>query len=183
LIRTALITLAVTVGVGVGVWWLGRCFSMAPATPADLMGGLAIGGMGAAGIWVVLVIWQGIHESRVIRQVVANALRGRAPLSDEEFGSRFYGPLLAPVASRVRRLLAEHLGCDLAGLIPTADFEQWLPLSSGPDSAADTFLEEVAIEFRLTRWPDGLGSFDALVRFVAEQAPASRQPGSSVLPC
>lgn len=102
---------------------------------------------------------------------------GRPPLSDEEFGNRFYDPSLAPVASRLCRLLAENLECDLAGLIPTDDFERWLARSSDPDSAADTFFEEVAIEFRLTRWPDGFGSFDALVRFVAEPAPASRPPG------
>jgi hypothetical protein len=68
-------------------------------------------------------------------------------------------------------------------LIPTDDFEPWFELSSGPDSAAGNFFEEVAIEFGLTRWPDRLGSFDALVRFVAEQAPPSREPGSPVLPC
>lgn len=42
------------------------------------MSWLGIAGMGAAAIMVVLVIWQGIHESRVIRRVVANALRGPA---------------------------------------------------------------------------------------------------------
>jgi hypothetical protein len=58
-------------------------------------------------------------------------------------------------------------------MIPPDDFEKWLCLSSGPDSAADSFFEELAIEFQLTRdcpWPERFGTFDALVRFLVEHA-------------
>ena len=58
-------------------------------------------------------------------------------------------------------------------MIPTDDFEDWLRLSSGPDSAADSFFEELATEYQLRRdcpWPERFGSFDALVRFVADHA-------------
>jgi hypothetical protein len=124
-----------------------------------------------------VVILHEIHESRRIHQVVAEALQGRTPLTDEEFGSRFYDPAIAPVASRLRRLLAEHLACDLAGMIPTDDFENWLALSSGPDSAADGFFEELAIEFQLHRdcpWPKRFDSFEALVKFVSENTHVSK---------
>jgi hypothetical protein len=73
--------------------------------------------------------------------------------------------------------LADNLGCELSGMIPTDDFETWLYLFPGPDSAADSFFEGLAIEYQLTRdcpWPERFGSFDALVKFVAEHAPASK---------
>jgi hypothetical protein len=133
--------------------------------------------MGAAVIVVVMVILHGIHETRATRRVVADALEGRVRMTDEEFGSRFYEPAIAPVAARLRHLLADNLECDLAGLTPPDCFEDWLELFPGPDSAADSFFETVAIEFHLTRdcpWPGRFGSFDSLVRFVAEQAYAAK---------
>lgn len=126
---------------------------------------------------VAVVILHGIYESRKIRRMVAEALRNRPPLTDEEFGSQFYDPAIAPVASRLRRLLAENLECDLAGLIPTDDFESWLALSSGPDSAADSLFEELAIEFQLRRdcpWRERFDSFGTLVRFVCGNTPAAK---------
>ena len=135
----------------------------------------ALWGFGALGVVVAVLILHDIYETRRIRRAVAEALRGRPPLTDEEFGSRFYDPEVAQVAARLRRLLAENLDSDLGGMIPADDFENWLALSSGPDSAADTFFEELAIEFRLLRdcpWPERFGCFDTLVRFVVANAPA-----------
>ena len=145
--------------------------------PADTTRWLAYCGIGAAVIVVMVVILHGIHETRATRRVVAEALEGRSPMTDEEFGSRFYQPAIAPVAARLRHLLADNLECDLAGMIPPDCFEEWLELFPGPDSAADSFFEAVAIEFHLTRdcpWPERFGSFDSLVRFVAEHADAAK---------
>lgn len=125
-----------------------------------------------------LIILQAVFEERRIRRVVGEALSGRPPLTHEEFGVRFFDPAIAPIAARLRRMLAEGMDCDLAGMVPTDDFEQWLDLSSGPDSAADMFFEQLAIEFELRRdcpWPDRFGSFDALVRFVDEHAPTNNE--------
>ena len=155
--------------IGVAVWRIIR-------TP-NLWGWPAVWGFGGLGIVVAVVILHGVYETRGIRRVVAEALRGRPPLTDEEFGSCYYAPANAPVAARLRRLLADNLECDLDGMIPTDDFEDWLRLSSGPDSAADSFFEELAIEFQLRRdcpWPERFGSFDALVSFVTQNAPAAK---------
>lgn len=165
--------LAVAVS-GAVVWLLIRTL--------DLRGWPALWGLGALGIVVAVLILHGIYETRRIRRVVAEAMRGRPLLTDEEFGSRFFEPAIAPVASRLRCLLAENLECDLAGMIPADDFEDWLQLFSGPDSAADTFFEDLAIEFQLTRdypWPERFGSFESLVRFVADHAPAAQQHDQS----
>ncbi len=165
----ALGALLAVVVIGVAVWRLIR-------TP-DLLSWPAVWGFGVLGIVVAVVILHDIYESRRIRRVVMEALRGRPPLTDEEFGTRFYDPAIAPVASRVRRLLAEHLECDLAGMIPTDDFEDWLRLSSGPDSAADSFFEELATEFQLHRdcpWPNRFDSFATLVEFVNENTRVSK---------
>jgi len=155
--------------IGVAVWRIIR-------TP-NLWGWPAVWGFGGLGIVVAVVILHGVYETRRIRRVVAEALRGRPPLTDEEFGSRFYEPAIAPVAARLRHLLADNLECDLAGMTPRDCFEEWLELFPGPDSAADSFFEAVAIEFHLTRdcpWPERFGSFDSLVRFVAEHADAAK---------
>ncbi|MCW5555915.1 MAG: hypothetical protein KIS67_27625 [Verrucomicrobiae bacterium] len=148
--------------IGLAVWLVAR-------TPG-VWGWPALWGFGGLGTVAALVILHGILESRRIRRVVGEALRGRPPLTDEEFGDRFFDPAIAPLATRLRQLLVEHLECDLAGLLPTDDFESWLALSSGPDSAADCFFEELAIEFKLpvsAPWPERFGSFKSLVQWVS----------------
>ena len=123
---------------------------------------------------LLVVLLHSIHEEHVINRTVAESLRGRPPLTDEEFGRCHYANDVAPLAAKLRRLLADNLGCDLSGMIPSDDFEKCLYLFPGPDSAADSFFEELAIEFQLTRdcpWPERFGSFDALVNFVAQHAP------------
>jgi len=172
----ALVALLAIAVIGAAVWWLIR-------TPG-LQGWPAFWGFGALGVVVAMVILHGIYETRRIRRAVAEALRGRLPLTDEEFGSRFYEPEVAQVAARLRRLLAENLDSDLGGMIPADDFENWLALSSGPDSAADTFFEELAIEFQLSRkapWPDRFESFDALVKFVGQHSQRKNNAPSMVV--
>jgi len=169
---TTVIIIAAIV-VFVGLCLLGLFLHFLSYPPADTMRWLAFCGIGAAVLVVLAVILQGIHETRVTRRVVAQALAGRSPMTDEEFGSRFYEPAIAPVAAQLRRLLADNLECDLAGMTPADHFEEWLNLFPGPDSAADSFFAAVAIEFQLPRncpWPESFGSFDSLVRFVAEYA-------------
>jgi len=167
----------VLIGVGVRLSWR-YLFSNSSISAFPIGWPTVIGGA----LFVVMllaILLHSMHEERVTGRTVADALHGRDPLTDEELGRRFYEPDLAPIASRLRRLLAEHLDCDLSGMIASDDFEKWLSLFSGPDSAADSFFEELAIEFQLTRecpWPERFESFDALVRFVAEheRAPKTR---------
>jgi|ERR1019366_1595392 hypothetical protein len=173
LTRTAAITIAAIVVIGAGVWLIGRHLTAIPSNLADpirwpawFFGGLFV-------VVLLVILLHSIHEEHVISRTVADFLRGRPPMTDEEFGRRYYANDLAPLAAQLRRMLADNLGCDLSGIIPSDDFEKWLYLFPGPDSAADSFFEELAIEFQLTRdcpWPQRFGSFDALVRFVAEHA-------------
>jgi len=124
-------------------------------------------------VMMLVIMLHSIHEEHVISRTVVDSLHGRDRLTDEEFGRHYYANDLTPLAAQLRRMLADNLGCDLSGMIPSDDFEKWLCLSSGPDSSADSFFEELAIEFQLTRdcpWPERFGSFDALVKFVAEHA-------------
>jgi len=145
---------------------------------------------GFGGLFVVMmlvILLHSIHEEHVISRTVVDALHGRDRLTDEEFGRRYYANDLAPLAAQVRRMLADNLGCDLSGMIPSDDFEKWLNLSSGPDSAADSFFEELAIEFQLSRdcpWPERFGSFDVLVSFVKQYSGGGRtqNAGSGSLP-
>jgi hypothetical protein len=84
-----------------------------------------------------------------------------------------YANDLARLAAQLRRMLADNLGCELSGMIPCDDFEKWLYLFPDPDSGADSFFEELAIELQLTRafpWPERFGSFDALVKFVRQHS-------------
>jgi len=128
-------------------------------------------------VMMLVILLHSIHEEHVISRSVADALHGRDSLTDEEFGRRYYADDLAPLAAQLRGMLADNLGCALSGMMPSDDFEKWLCFSSGPDSVADSFFEELAIEFQLSRdcpWPERFGTFDALVRFLAEHAPLSK---------
>ncbi len=148
--------------------------------PSDTMRCITYCGLGAVVLVVLAVILHEIHETRATRRFVGEALRGRPPMTDEEFGRLFFETNVPPVASRLRGMLAESLECDLAGMMPLDDFEAWLDLFPGPDSAADTFFERVAVEFQLRRdcpWPERFGSFEALVRFVVEHRPAAQARG------
>jgi len=173
----ALVIIAAALVIGAGVWLIGRHLSASSSTLADPIP-WPVWFFGALIVAMFLVILlHCIHEGRVTRRTVADALRGRDPLTDDEFGSCFYESGIAQVAVRLRRLLAENLECDLSGLIPSDDFARWLELFPGIDSAGDSFFEELAIEFQLTRdcpWPERFGSFDALVRFVVEHALAPK---------
>ncbi len=76
-------------------------------------------------------------------------------------------------------MLAKNLECNLAGMNPEDQFEEWLNLSPTPDSAADAFFEAVAMEFQLKGgcpWPEHFGSFDSLVRFVPKHAYVAQNP-------
>jgi hypothetical protein len=173
---TAVVIVAAIV-VFAGLCLLGVFLRAISFPPAETMHWVAYCGIGAVGLVVLVVILQGMHETRATRRFVAEALRDRPRLTDEEFGQRFYEPDLASLAARLRCLLAENLECDLGGMTPADDFEAWLSLFPGPDSAADSFFEQLATEFQLRRdcpWPERFGSFDALVKFVSENASASK---------
>jgi hypothetical protein len=132
-------------------------------------------------IMMLVILLHSVHEDHVISRTVVDALHGRDRLTDVEFGRRYYADDLAPLAAQVRRMLADNLGCALSGMTPSDDFEKWLCLSSGVDSAADSFFEELAIEFQLTRdapWPQRFESFDALVKFVKEHSFGGRAEDS-----
>jgi hypothetical protein len=169
----AAVTIAAIALTGAGVWLFAQHLSANSSMPAVQIRWtpLLIGGLIVA-VFVVILL-HSIHEEHVTSRTVADALRGREPLTDEEFGLRYYPTDLAPLAAQLRRILADNLGCDLSAMIPPDDFEKWLDLFPGLDSAADSFFEEIAIEFQLTRdcpWPKRFGTFDALVRFLAQHA-------------
>jgi hypothetical protein len=169
------VTIAIVM-LGAGVSLLGRPLFADFTMPGGFVLWVTLGAMG---VTVLAVVVHSFHEESVTRRAVASALQGRAVTTHEEFARRFYTPTTGPIAARVRLLLAANLRCDLSGMIPSDDFEKWLHLFPGPDSAADAFFEELAIEFQLRRdcpWPERFGSFDALVRFVAEHAPAPKTP-------
>jgi hypothetical protein len=175
--RSVLGVFAMIIVLCAGVWVFGRHFFANSSSrliqfesAPVCFGGLFVGVM-------VVILLHSIHEENVTRRTVANALRGRNLSTDEEFGKRSYENDLAQLAAQLRRLLADNLGCDLSGMVPSDDFEKWLYLFPGPDSAADSFFEELAIKYQLTRdcpWPERFGSFDGLIRFVAEYAVATK---------
>lgn len=173
LTRRTLVTIAAIAVIGAGVWLIRRYLSENPSAPAFPIGWHTLVYGGPFVVMILVILRHSMHKERVTRRTIADALRGRDPLTDEEFGRRYFANDLAPIASQLRHMLAENLGCNLPGMIPSDDFEKWLDLFPGLDSAADTFFEELAIEFQLTRdcpWPERFGSFEELVRFVGEHA-------------
>ena len=97
----------VLIGVGVRLSW---CYLFSnSSTSAFPIGWHTLIGGALFGVMLLAILLHSMHEERVTGRTVADALHGRNLLTDEEFARRFYESDLAPIASRLRRLLAEHL--------------------------------------------------------------------------
>jgi len=69
------------------------------------------------GIGVVLVGALWLH-AKSNRRLVERRFADRDPLSAEQFGRQFFSKTQAPIAAKLRGLLADELGLDLARLRP-----------------------------------------------------------------
>ncbi|SRR5713101_1831405 len=74
-----------------------------------LLGVIGIAALLAGALW--------LHASSN-RRLVDRRFAGREPLSANEFGHRLFNATQAPIAAKLRGLLTEELGLDLARLRP-----------------------------------------------------------------
>src|SRR5512135_3158948 len=58
-------------------------------------------------IVLLVILLHSIHEEHVISRTVIDSLHRRDRLTDEEFGRHYYADDLAPLASQLRRMLAD----------------------------------------------------------------------------
>lgn len=80
--------------------------------------------LGVGAILVLAGVW--IHE-RLPHWRAADARARREPLSDIQFGDRFFPPDLAPIAARLRRVVSDTIDRDLARLHPDDAMTHTLP--------------------------------------------------------
>ena len=81
-----------------------------------------------------------IRESQALSWgAVGKALQSRSPLTNEEFGRRFYEPAISPLATRLRRM-------------PVEGFSEAMAIT--------------CVNPRRAAWPKRFGSIELLVRWV-----------------
>jgi len=87
------------------------------------------------------------------RRLAKEHLAGREPLSDQEFGEKFFSADRASIASRTRAILASHLPLDLSRMRPDDRLVADLRMEELDSFATVEFLLEVEEEFGI-RVPD-----------------------------
>jgi acyl carrier protein len=87
------------------------------------------------------------------RRLAEEHLAGREPLSDQEFGEKFFSADRASIASRTRAILASHLPLDLSRMRPDDRLVADLRMEELDSFATVEFLLEVEEEFGI-RVPD-----------------------------
>jgi Na+/melibiose symporter-like transporter len=93
----ATLTIAAILIIGAGVWLGGRHLSANGRWLPLSFGGLVV-------VMFLVIVVHSVHEEHVIKRTVAQALQGRDPFRDEDFGKRFYAKDLSGLAAQLRRL-------------------------------------------------------------------------------
>lgn len=121
-------------------------------------------------VLLLACIW--VYE-RLPRWRAADARARREPLTEAQFGERFFTPELSPIAARLRRIASEQLGKDLSKLQPD---DRLAPIISDGMDSLDTVELLMAIEEEFGIELDdaavsGIETFHDLVAAVAARRP------------
>ena len=99
----------------------------------------------AGGCVALLVLSDWSEKRRALRH-----MQGRSPMSDEEFGRRFFSPGRAEIAARLRQLLSSHIPVDLTRLDPDDKLVQDIRMDSLDSLATAEFIIEVEKHFGIS---------------------------------
>jgi len=83
------------------------------------------------------------------RRLVERRFAGREPLTADEFGRRLFTPAQASIAAKLRDLLADELGLDLARLRPEDEPVQHLRTEEFDSLAVAEFVMAAEKEFQV----------------------------------
>ncbi len=99
-------------------------------------------------------------------------LAGREGVSEQAFGQRFYPTDVAPIAGKIREILARHIPVDISRLHPSDRPVEDLRMDALDSLATVQFVVDLEEEFDLKigdHEAERLTTFDDVVQFVAEK--------------
>jgi acyl carrier protein len=125
----------------------------------------------AIGIAAVLLIGVFLWlQERSTRRLVAKRMQAREAYSVDEFGRHFFTETTAPIALRLREILARHIQVDLSKLHPDDRFIEDLEMVELDSLSTVNFAVDVEREFGITI-PDAdaarLRTFGDVVEYVS----------------
>ena len=127
----------------------------------------------AVAIGIVAVLAIGVllwFQERSVRRLVAKRMQTRKAQTTDEFGRHFFDDATAPIASRLREILARHIEVDLSRLHPDDRFIEDLEMVELDSLSAVNFAVDIEREFGISI-PDAdaarLKTFRDVVEYVS----------------
>ena len=107
----------------------------------------------AVAIGIVAVLAIGVllwFQERSVRRLVAKRMQTRKAQTADEFGRHFFDDATAPIASRLREILARHIEVDLSRLRPDDRFIEDLEMVELDSLSAVNFAVDIEREFGIS---------------------------------
>ena len=143
---------------------------------AMLVGGGVVIISGLAWYWAVAVLAVAfvclnfVANKQTDRRIEAY-FAGRPVLGEREFGEHYFPPERAEVATKLRKILASHVGIDISRMNPTDRFIEDLLMDDFDSMSTVEYVIEIEKEFGI-KIPDSaaekITTFQSLVDYVAD---------------
>jgi acyl carrier protein len=143
---------------------------------AMLVGGGVVIINGLAWYWAVLVFiiafaCISIVGSKQERRRFEALFAGRPTFGEKEFGEHYFPADRAEIAAKLRGILANHVGIDIAKMSPTDRFIEDLRMDDFDSMSTVEYVIEIEKEFRI-KIPDSVAekmtTFQSVVDYVTE---------------
>jgi acyl carrier protein len=125
----------------------------------------------AVAVFIPAFLCFGYIESKQKEKRIEEHFAGRPAFDEREFGRHYFPPDRAEIATRLRRILANHVGIDISRMSPTDRFIEDLWMDDFDSMATVDFVIAIEKEFDI-QIPDSaaekLITFQSVVDYVAE---------------
>ena len=109
----------------------------------------------------------GKHQAQIFK----DHFQGRLVLSENEFGQHYFSPDRAEIASKLRKILANHVGVEISKMNPTDRFIEDLRMDDFDSMSTVEYVIEIEKEFGIEisdSVAEKMSTFQNLVDYVAE---------------
>jgi len=144
------------------------CYSRDGTLPAKLDQVVTMGLAGialSAGCFAALIAAGVLFEHRV-RSRLARHMSSRVPLSDEAFGAAYFPASWTKAASRIRRIVGQHLDIDMSRALPSDRFVDDLRMDELDSMASVMIVMQIEEEFGITIADDEAKSIATIEQLV-----------------
>jgi acyl carrier protein len=125
----------------------------------------------AVGIFIIAFICCAIVSSMQSAQRIQAHFAGRPILGETEFGGHYFAPDRAEIATKLRKILANHVGIDISRMNPADRFIEDLQMDDFDSMATVEYVIEIEKEFGIEIPNEAAGkmnTFQNVVDYVAE---------------